>query len=394
MIEDGTAIGSALATAVNRLRAVDAPRASSSSCSPTGRATPARSRRRPPPTRPRRSASRSTPSAPARAAWRRIPTHDLFGNKVYRPMQVDIDEDDAAEDRRRRPAAATSAPPTPTSLRADLRRDRSQPRRRAFEAPQYLDYHELYPWLAVAGARAAAARDRARRDRAAEAAVIAVARSRACSGGARRWCRRWRAFFVWALRRRRAARSQRFVAAALLPTRRARRRPAPPHACAPRCCVRGRWRSSSSRSAGPMWGFHWEEVQREGIDLIVALDTSRSMLADRREAEPPRARQARGAGPGDAAAAATASAWCAFAGTAFVQCPLTLDYGAFAQSLDAVEVGIIPRGGTALAAAIDTEPRRVRGPPGQARGAHPHHRRRGPRGRRSTTRPSAPPSAA
>src|SRR5689334_4526960 len=31
--------------------------------------------------------------------------------------------------------------------------------------------------------------------------------------------------------------------------------------------------------AGPKWGFHWQQVNREGIDLIVALDTSRSMLA-------------------------------------------------------------------------------------------------------------------
>ncbi|HEY2388019.1 MAG TPA: VWA domain-containing protein, partial [Candidatus Binatia bacterium] len=42
------------------------------------------------------------------------------------------------------------------------------------------------------------------------------------------------------------------------------------------------------------------------------------------------------------------------AGRAFTQCPLTLDYGAAAQSLDAIDVGIIPKGGTALAEAIDT----------------------------------------
>jgi Ca-activated chloride channel family protein len=44
----------------------------------------------------------------------------------------------------------------------------------------------------------------------------------------------------------------------------------------------------------------------------------------------------------------------AFAGSAFLQCPLTLDRGAFLESLEAIQVGIIPRGGTALAAAIDT----------------------------------------
>src|SRR5260221_4355430 len=43
----------------------------------------------------------------------------------------------------------------------------------------------------------------------------------------------------------------------------------------------------------------------------------------------------------------------AFAGTAFLECPLTLDYGAFEQSLRAVDVGTIPRGGTAIASAID-----------------------------------------
>jgi Ca-activated chloride channel family protein len=42
----------------------------------------------------------------------------------------------------------------------------------------------------------------------------------------------------------------------------------------------------------------------------------------------------------------------AFAGTAFVQCPLTLDYAAFSESLRAVHVGIIPKGGTALADAV------------------------------------------
>ena len=31
--------------------------------------------------------------------------------------------------------------------------------------------------------------------------------------------------------------------------------------------------------AGPRWGFQWEEVRREGVDIVIALDTSRSMLA-------------------------------------------------------------------------------------------------------------------
>jgi Ca-activated chloride channel family protein len=42
-----------------------------------------------------------------------------------------------------------------------------------------------------------------------------------------------------------------------------------------------------------------------------------------------------------------------FAGTAFLMCPLTIDYSAFENTLTAVNTTIIPRGGTNLAAAID-----------------------------------------
>jgi Ca-activated chloride channel family protein len=105
--------------------------------------------------------------------------------------------------------------------------------------------------------------------------------------------------------------------------------------------------------AGPKWGFHWQEVHREGIDLIVAVDTSRSMLAT--DVKPNRLERAKFAImdllpllQGDRIGLV------AFAGTAFLECPLTLDYAAFDQSLRAVEVGIIPRGGTAIARAIDT----------------------------------------
>ena len=105
--------------------------------------------------------------------------------------------------------------------------------------------------------------------------------------------------------------------------------------------------------AGPRWGFHWHEVRREGVDLVVALDTSKSMLAV--DVKPNRLERAKLAVldllrllKGDRVGLV------AFAGTAFLQCPLTLDYDAFAQSLAAVDVGIIPRGGTAIGRAIDT----------------------------------------
>jgi Ca-activated chloride channel family protein len=101
-----------------------------------------------------------------------------------------------------------------------------------------------------------------------------------------------------------------------------------------------------------MWGFPLGEVRRAGIDLVIAIGHSRSMLAT--DVKPNRLARAKLAVQdlvaelhGDRVALV------AFAGSALLQCPLTLDYGAFAQSLDAVDVGIIPRGGTALTAAID-----------------------------------------
>jgi len=156
------------------------------------------------------------------------------------------------------------------------------------------------------------------------------------------------AFFIWALRRRRNA-LRRFAEARLLT------------ALTPDLDERRqRWRAALLVAAlallllalaGPKWGFHWEEVHREGVDIVVALDTSRSMLAE--DVKPNRLARAKLAIEdlvkrlhGDRIGLV------AFAGSAFAQCPLTLDYEAFTESLHAVNVGIIPKGGTALTEAI------------------------------------------
>lgn len=44
----------------------------------------------------------------------------------------------------------------------------------------------------------------------------------------------------------------------------------------------------------------------------------------------------------------------AFAGDSFLECPLTVDYGAFKMSLNDVRVGMIPRGGTAIGESLRT----------------------------------------
>jgi Ca-activated chloride channel family protein len=104
--------------------------------------------------------------------------------------------------------------------------------------------------------------------------------------------------------------------------------------------------------AGPRWGFKWQEVRREGIDLIVAVDTSRSMLAA--DVAPNRLERAKLAVldllprlRGDRVGLVP------FAGAAFLECPLTLDYTAFSRSLRGLSANTIPLGGTDLAQAIE-----------------------------------------
>ena len=105
--------------------------------------------------------------------------------------------------------------------------------------------------------------------------------------------------------------------------------------------------------ARPQWGFDWEEAKQRGLDIVVAIDTSRSMLAE--DVRPNRLSRAKLAAL-DLMKLARSDrlALAPFAGTAFLQCPLTLDDQAFRQSVEALEVGIIPQGGTALTEAIET----------------------------------------
>ena len=105
--------------------------------------------------------------------------------------------------------------------------------------------------------------------------------------------------------------------------------------------------------ARPQWGFDWEEARQRGLDIIVALDTSKSMLA--RDIIPNRLQRAKLAALDLLKQARTDRVGLvAFAGTAFLQCPLSLDDEAFRQSVEALEVNIMPQGGTAFADAIQT----------------------------------------
>ncbi len=101
----------------------------------------------------------------------------------------------------------------------------------------------------------------------------------------------------------------------------------------------------------PKLGYHWEDVEKKGIDIIIAVDTSRSMLAD--DVKPNRLEMAKReiedllrVLKGDRIGLVV------FAGSAFPYCPLTSDYGAFRLFLQDVNTNLVPLGGTALAEAI------------------------------------------
>lgn len=103
--------------------------------------------------------------------------------------------------------------------------------------------------------------------------------------------------------------------------------------------------------ARPQFGTRIETVTREGQDIFIALDVSLSMLAE--DIRPNRLEKAKR----EIAAMidrldGDRIGLIAFAGEAFVACPLTLDYAAARMFLSAIDADLIPLPGTALAEAV------------------------------------------
>ena len=103
---------------------------------------------------------------------------------------------------------------------------------------------------------------------------------------------------------------------------------------------------------GPRIGTQPRTVERRGVDLVVALDVSASMRAT--DVAPSRLRRAKEE-IRDLAANLRGDrvGLVLFAGTGFVQCPLTTDYGAFRLFLDVAGPNRMPTPGTDLGAALD-----------------------------------------
>jgi Ca-activated chloride channel family protein len=104
--------------------------------------------------------------------------------------------------------------------------------------------------------------------------------------------------------------------------------------------------------AAPKWGYQEEEQYTKGVDLLIAVDVSKSMLAE--DIKPNRLERTK------LAILDLIKSFdghrvglIAFSGVSFLQCPLTLDHNAFTQSLNAIDTDTIPVPGTAINAAIE-----------------------------------------
>ncbi len=103
--------------------------------------------------------------------------------------------------------------------------------------------------------------------------------------------------------------------------------------------------------AGPQYGSKLKKVKREGIELIIALDVSNSMLAE--DIQPNRL---------DRSKLAISRlvdklkddkiGLIVFAGDAYTQLPITSDYNSAKLFLNSVNTQIVPKQGTAIGAAI------------------------------------------
>jgi Mg-chelatase subunit ChlD len=103
--------------------------------------------------------------------------------------------------------------------------------------------------------------------------------------------------------------------------------------------------------AQPRWGYTFEDVKRKGLDLLIAVDTSRSMLSN--DVQPNRLDRVKLAIQdlisqlqGDRVGLI------AFAGRAFLQAPLTIDYDAVVEAVNDLDTKTIPEGGTNISSAI------------------------------------------
>lgn len=103
--------------------------------------------------------------------------------------------------------------------------------------------------------------------------------------------------------------------------------------------------------AGPQWGIRLVTTRSVGTQIMIAVDTSLSMLAE--DLKPNRIERAKSAlAQLINGLKGNRIGLIAFAGEAQVQCPLTTDSGAVKSFLRRIEAGMIPQQGTAIGSAV------------------------------------------
>lgn len=104
--------------------------------------------------------------------------------------------------------------------------------------------------------------------------------------------------------------------------------------------------------ARPHLFFGWRDENRSGLDILLAIDCSKSMLTE--DVKPNRLERAKLAVSDFADHLPDHRLGLIdFAGDAFLQCPLTLDHDAFQTAVRELDTDTIPKQGTDLASAID-----------------------------------------
>jgi len=105
-------------------------------------------------------------------------------------------------------------------------------------------------------------------------------------------------------------------------------------------------------AARPQFGSKLKKLTREGVEIIIALDVSNSMLAE--DIQPNRLERAKRAISRMVDRMKDDKiGLIVFAGEAYTQLPITTDYNSAKLFLDAVDTQIVPRQGTAIGAAIN-----------------------------------------
>jgi len=103
--------------------------------------------------------------------------------------------------------------------------------------------------------------------------------------------------------------------------------------------------------ARPQWSAKITKIEQKGLDLIIAIDTSQSMLAQ--DIKPSRLEKAKyELNKLIELTEQDRIGIVCFAGTAFTLCPLTLDYNAVRLFMDTISTDLIPLPGTCLSDAI------------------------------------------